>query len=30
MQYAHHLCGENVIGQWLDQNYGLNELVISI
>ena len=30
MQYAHHLCGENVIGQWLDQHYGLSELVISI
>jgi len=22
-QYAHHLCGENVIGQWLDANYGV-------
>ena len=29
MQYAHHLCGKNVIGQWLDVNYGLNELVIN-
>jgi hypothetical protein len=30
MQYAHHLCGENVIGQWLDEHYGLNELTISL
>ena len=22
-QYAHHLCGDNVIGQWLDAEYGL-------
>lgn len=22
-QYAHHLCGENVIGQWLDAEYGV-------
>ncbi|CAM3612628.1 DUF501 domain-containing protein [Halomonas lysinitropha] len=22
-QYAHHLCGENVIGQWLDATYGI-------
>ncbi|HAA44004.1 MAG: hypothetical protein XD36_2937 [Halomonas sp. 54_146] len=20
-QYAHHLCGDNVIGQWMDQQY---------
>lgn len=20
-QYAHHLCGDNVIGQWMDQHY---------
>jgi len=30
MQYAHHLCGHNVIGQWLDEHYGLNELTISL
>ena len=30
MHYAHHLCGNNVIGQWLDDHYGLNELTISI
>lgn len=30
MHYAHHLCGNNVIGQWLDEHYGLNELTISI
>nr|WP_299243780.1 DUF501 domain-containing protein [uncultured Halomonas sp.] len=22
-QYAHHLCGDNVIGQWLDAEYGI-------
>ena len=22
-QYAHHLCGDNVIGQWLDAEYGV-------
>ena len=22
-QYAHHLCGHNVIGQWLDAEYGI-------
>ncbi|GHE22427.1 DUF501 domain-containing protein [Halomonas urumqiensis] len=22
-QYAHHLCGNNVIGQWLDTEYGV-------
>ncbi|MHB0776902.1 DUF501 domain-containing protein [Halomonas sp. WWR20] len=22
-QYAHHLCGHNVIGQWLDAEYGV-------
>ncbi len=22
-QYAHHLCGHNVIGQWLDEEYGV-------
>ena len=30
MHYAHHLCGDNVIGQWLDQEYGLNKLDIQI
>jgi len=30
MHYAHHLCGDNVIGQYLDEHYELNELVISI
>jgi hypothetical protein len=29
MHYAHHLCGNNVIGQWLDEHYQLNELVIT-
>ncbi|MBB3191219.1 DUF501 domain-containing protein [Halomonas cerina] len=22
-QYAHHLCGDNAIGQWLDAEYGI-------
>ncbi|WP_413615264.1 DUF501 domain-containing protein [Halomonas cupida] len=22
-QYAHHLCGNNVVGQWLDEHYGI-------
>lgn len=22
-QYAHHLCGDNIIGQWLDAEYGI-------
>lgn len=30
MQYAHHLCGENVIGQRMDAEFGLKELAISI
>jgi hypothetical protein len=30
MHYAHHLCGDNVIGQWLDEHYDLHELAISI
>ena len=30
MQYAHHLCANNVIGQYLDEHYGLNELTINI
>jgi hypothetical protein len=30
MQYAHHLCASNVIGQYLDEHYGLNELIITI
>lgn len=24
-QYAHHLCGDNVIGQWLDEEYGVSD-----
>lgn len=24
-QYAHHLCGDNVIGQWLDAEYGVGD-----
>jgi hypothetical protein len=30
MQYAHHLCGENVIGQRMDAEFGLNNLKIRI
>ena len=30
MHYAHHLCGDNVIGQWLDEHYGLHKLTINI
>ena len=30
MHYAHHLCGDNVIGQWLDEHYQLNQLKLSI
>lgn len=26
-QYAHHLCGNNVIGQWLDAEYGIADCV---
>ncbi|GAB2803519.1 DUF501 domain-containing protein [Halomonas shantousis] len=24
-QYAHHLCGDNVIGQWLDAEHGVRD-----
>jgi hypothetical protein len=30
MQYAHHLCTNNVIGQYLDEHFGLNKLTINI
>lgn len=30
MHYAHHLCGENIIGQRLDAEFGLQELAISL
>ncbi|MDP6968263.1 MAG: DUF501 domain-containing protein [Gammaproteobacteria bacterium] len=30
MHYAHHLCDNNVIGQWLDSEYQLNQLVLNI
>ncbi|WP_136249284.1 DUF501 domain-containing protein [Halomonas borealis] len=26
-QYAHHLCGHNVIGQWVDAEYGVIDLL---
>ncbi|MDR9467979.1 DUF501 domain-containing protein [Marinospirillum sp.] len=26
-QYAHHLSGYNAIGQWLDQEYGIKQLI---
>lgn len=25
MQYAHHLVAENLVGQWMDREFGLNE-----
>jgi len=30
MQYAHHLCGDNVIGQLMDQEFELDKLTINI
>lgn len=30
MQYAHYLCGENVIGQLMDQEFELDKLTIKI
>ncbi|MDC9720493.1 MAG: DUF501 domain-containing protein [Gammaproteobacteria bacterium] len=30
MQYAHHLSANNVIGQYLDEHYGLSELNINL
>ncbi|HCR99076.1 MULTISPECIES: DUF501 domain-containing protein [Halomonas] len=24
-QYAHHLCGDNVIGQWMDEHYQVDQ-----
>jgi len=30
MQYAHHLCADNVIGQLMDQEFELNKLLINI
>ncbi len=30
MHYAHHLCGQNVIGQWLDRKFDLHHLKITI
>ena len=29
MQYAHHLAADNVVGQWMDDNFGLNALTIN-
>jgi len=29
MQYAHHLCGDNIIGQLLDQEFELNKLTVT-
>ena len=26
-QYAHHLSGDNAIGRWLDQEYGIKDLI---
>ena len=30
MQYAHHLCSDNVIGQLMDQEFELDKLIINI
>ncbi|GGO77778.1 hypothetical protein GCM10011348_08110 [Marinobacterium nitratireducens] len=30
MQYAHHLCGDNVIGQRMDAEFGLDKLGITL
>ena len=29
MQYAHHLAADNVVGQWMDETFGLKELTIN-
>ncbi len=29
MHYAHHLCATNIIGQWLDEHYHLNQLILN-
>lgn len=29
MQYAHHLAVDNVVGQWMDEKFGLKELIIN-
>ncbi|MFG1489228.1 DUF501 domain-containing protein, partial [Oceanospirillum sp. HFRX-1_2] len=26
-QYAHHLCGRNVVGQWMDDTFGIADLI---
>lgn len=26
-QYAHHLCGQNVVGQWMDETFGIADLI---
>lgn len=26
-QYAHHLCGYNVIGQWMDEEFGIMDMI---
>lgn len=30
MQYAHHLAESNIVGEWLDENYQLNDLDIKL
>ncbi|WP_432697009.1 DUF501 domain-containing protein [Marinobacterium sp. YM272] len=30
MQYAHHLVGENLVGEWMDREYGLRERLAEI
>jgi hypothetical protein len=30
MQYAHHLVGDNLVGAWMDQEFGLRERLAGI
>lgn len=30
MQYAHHLVGDNLVGEWMDREYGLRERLTEI
>jgi len=30
MQYAHHLVGENLVGEWMDREFGLNQRLAAI
>lgn len=30
MQYAHHLVGDNLVGQWMDREFGLHERLATL